>query len=115
MAEVHKRSMNHYVPPHNGTIVQNWSPDHPGLDFACLRGSSVVAAHSGELTHGRSSTMGIYAYVRDGTTRTYYAHLESVATPGWYEQGEQIGTCGNTGSWSTGPHLHFESNEPYTF
>jgi len=107
--------MIEYVPPHQGTIVQNWSPDHPGLDFACLRGTPVVAAHEGQLTHGRNSRMGIYAYVRHGDTRTYYAHLESVAPPGWYEQGEQIGTCGNTGTWSTGPHLHFESNVPYTF
>jgi murein DD-endopeptidase MepM/ murein hydrolase activator NlpD len=107
--------VQHYVPPAQGSIVQNWSPDHPGLDFACLRGSPIVAAHSGELTHGRNSRMGVYAYVTRGNTRTYYAHLQSVQPTGWYEQGEQIGTCGSTGSWSTGPHLHFESNVPYRF
>ena len=107
--------MQHYVPPHQGTIVQNWSPDHPGLDFACLRGSRVVAAHSGRLTSGYNGRMGNYAYVTNGSTRTYYAHLQTVKPTGWYEQGEQIATCGNTGSWSTGPHLHFESNEPYRF
>ena len=115
MAYVCRWIVIEYVPPHQGTIVQNWSPDHPGLDFACLRGSPVVAAHSGELTSGRNGRMGNYAYVSAGTVRTYYAHLESVAPPGWYEQGEQIGKCGSTGSWSTGPHLHFESNVPYRF
>ena len=59
--------------------------------------------------------MGNYAYVTNGTVRTYYAHLQLISPPGWYEQGEQIATCGNTGSWSTGPHLHFESNVPYRF
>ena len=107
--------MQHYVPPHQGTIVQNWSPEHRGLDFACVRGTPVFAAHSGELTYGRNSRMGNYAYVTAGTVRTYYAHLQSVSPPGWYEQGEQIGTCGSTGAWSTGPHLHFESNVPYHF
>jgi murein DD-endopeptidase MepM/ murein hydrolase activator NlpD len=31
---------------------------------------------------------------------------------GNYQRGDQIGTCGNTGIWSSGPHLHFESNRP---
>ena len=107
--------MEYYVPPHQGTIVQNWSEDHQGLDFACRRGTPVVAAHTGELTNGYNSRMGIYAYVSNNGVRTYYAHLQSVYSPGWYEQGEQIGTCGDTGTWSTGPHLHFESNVRYTF
>ena len=107
--------MQHYTPPHNGTIVQEWSPDHPGLDIACLRGSEVVAAHSGELRHGRNGRMGIHAFITRGDTRTYYAHLQSVRPDGWYREGEVIGTCGSTGSWSTGPHLHFESNQPFHF
>ena len=107
--------MQQYVPPHNGVVTQEWSEDHPGIDFACRRGTPVVAAHSGELTYGQNTRMGIYAHVTNGDVRTYYAHLQSVSMPGWYEQGEQIGTCGNTGTWSTGPHLHFESNVIYTF
>lgn len=107
--------MQHYVPPHNGVVTQEWSPEHPGLDFACRTGTSVVAAHSGELTSGYNGRMGNYVYVTNGDVRTYYAHLQTVQPNGWYEQGEQIATCGNTGSWSTGPHLHFESNVPYRF
>ena len=107
--------MNHYTPPYQGVITQGVSPDHPGIDIACRTGAPVVAAHSGELTYGRNSRMGVYAYVTRGNTRTYYAHLQSVQPSGWYEEGQQIGTCGNTGSWSTGPHVHFESNQPYVF
>ena len=107
--------MIQYIPPATGPVVQTWSEEHPGIDIACRRGSSIVAAHSGELTHGRSGRMGIYAHVTDGDTRTYYALLQSVAPPGWYEQGEEIAKCGNTGTWTTGPHLHFESTVPYRF
>ena len=107
--------MQHYVPPHNGVVTQEISEQHPGVDFACRRGTPVVAAHSGELTYGYNSRMGNFAYVTNGDVRTYYAHLERVNPPGWYEQGEVIGKCGNTGAWSYGPHLHFESNVPYRF
>ena len=31
------------------------------------------------------------------------------APAGSYDRGEIIGLCGNTGRWSTGPHLHFEA------
>ena len=107
--------MEHYVLPHHGTIVQEESRVSPRLDFACRRGTPVFAAHSGDLRRGHNGRMGNYAYVSHNGVRTYYAHLQSVYSPGWYEQGEQIGTCGDTGSWSTGPHLHFESNVRYTF
>ena len=107
--------MIQYTPPHQGVVTQEWSQDHPGIDIACRTGTPIVTAHSGELTNGYNPRMGNYAYVSNNGVRTYYAHLQSVSPPGWYEQGEQIGTCGNTGSWSTGPHLHFESNVNYTF
>lgn len=46
---------------------------------------------------------------------TSYSHLEVAYPPGFYEKGDVIGECGNTGTWSTGPHLHFWSNVPYRF
>ena len=38
-----------------------------------------------------------------------YSHLNAGAPAGSYDRGEIIGLCGNTGRWSTGPHLHFEA------
>ena len=43
---------------------------------------------------------------------TSYSHLQSAAGPGSFNRGDVIGSCGNTGIWSSGPHLHFESNRP---
>ena len=35
-----------------------------------------------------------------------FAHLSSVHPLGRYEEGQQIGITGNTGGYTTGPHLH---------
>ena len=45
-----------------------------------------------------------------GNLYTLYAHLDSfdVALGARVEQGDRIGASGNTGSCTTGPHLHFE-------
>ena len=53
--------------------------------------------------------------VGPGGIVTSYSHLHEAYDNDIVKQGDVIGTCGNTGSWSTGPHLHFESNKPFTF
>ena len=74
-----------------------------------------LCIHSGELTSDYNGRMGNIAVVKYNGRTSSYSHLQVVFPPGWYERGEVIGLCGNTGSWSTGPHVHFESDKPYTF
>ena len=101
--------------PSSGAIVQYPSPEHPAYDFACARGESIHAVHSGEGRFEWSSRMGwTFIHTYEGRI-TRYSHLQTVAPPGWYERGDVIGTCGNTGTWQSGVHLHFESNQPYRF
>jgi len=73
----------------------------------------VRAAHDGRGSQERSLTHGI-TFVLNGADglRTSYSHLENASAPGSYRRGDVIGSCGNTGIWSSGPHLHFESNRP---
>ena len=104
-----------YPPPTDGAIIQYPSPEHPAYDFACRTGEPIYAVHSGIVFYDYNSRMGNQAVLIDGDVRSTYSHMETVAPYGWYEQGDVIGTCGNTGSWSLGPHLHFESNYPYRF
>ena len=105
-----------FPPPTDGAIIQWPSWEHPAYDFACRTGEPIYAVHSGVLTYDYNSRMGNIAVVHasDGH-RSTYSHMETVFPTGWYEKGDQIGTCGNTGSWSMGPHVHFESTYVYRF
>lgn len=97
----------------SGVVTQGVEPDHPAIDIACRVGRPVRAAHDGV---GRSRWTGTHGWTfhLDGSGVTSrYSHLSAGAPPGAYQRGEIIGFCGNTGRWSTGPHLHFEV-EPVT-
>ena len=107
--------MYQYTPPHPGVIAQEWSEEHPAVDIACVTGDPVVAAHDGTLNIIWNSRMGNVVVIRSGEQKTTYANLQATAPRGWYQEGQVIGTCGNTGSSSTGPHVHFESTQPYVF
>ena len=107
--------MYQYTPPHPGVVTQEWSEEHQAVDIACVTGDPVVAAHDGMLNYQWSSRLGNVATIRNGDQKTLYAHLQVIGPRGWYNEGEVIGACGSTGSWSTGPHVHFESTQPYSF
>ncbi|MDQ0340000.1 murein DD-endopeptidase MepM/ murein hydrolase activator NlpD [Caldalkalibacillus uzonensis] len=101
-----------YRPPHR--------PNHNGVDMAAPRGTNIVAAEAGIVSHvvsgcreGDSSCGGGFGnYVviaHPNGINTLYAHassiLVSVGDP--VSRGQVIAKVGNTGR-STGPHLHFE-------
>jgi peptidoglycan LD-endopeptidase LytH len=96
-----------------GVITQGVREGHPAIDIACITGTPVRAAHDGHGSVRRSRTHGTTFELRgpDGL-ETSYSHLHTAMPAGSYKRGDQIGTCGNTGIWSSGPHLHFESNRP---
>jgi murein DD-endopeptidase MepM/ murein hydrolase activator NlpD len=54
--------------------------------------------------------MGNVVTVIGTTYVSEYAHLETTTPSLYVVQGEEIGTCGNTGRLTTGPHLHFSVN-----
>lgn len=99
-----------------GPITQEWSPKHPAIDIACVEGASIRAAHSGKAKIHYEWKMGnvLELYGDDGLI-TKYAHLSQTKEEKFYQAGDVIGYCGNTGQWTSGPHLHFESNKPYQF
>lgn len=99
--------------PLAGVITQQVGPRHPAIDISCVVGTPVHAAHAGQAAVHTSGDLGLMVVLTgaDGLTTTY-AHLDSARAPGPVGRGEQIGTCGNTGRLTTGPHLHFGSNRP---
>ena len=96
--------------PINGPLTQSPSPRHPAVDIACSVGAPVVAAHDGAVAVSRSGGMGNVVTVTGTTYVSEYAHLETTTPARYVVQGEEIGTCGNTGRLTTGPHLHFSVN-----
>lgn len=92
---------------------------HRGLDFACPKGTPVVAYRDGIIQMaGEHEALGnrIWLYCdvpkEKKAARVLYAHLAKISvTPGQkVKEGEIIGLSGDTGR-ADGPHLHFEVRE----
>lgn len=85
----------------------------PGVDFNCAVGETVHAAETGIVLVASTNAncgagMNITIRHRDGS-RTIYFHLSQIAVKPLQrvKQGQVIGKTGNTGTQTTGPHLHF--------
>lgn len=102
-----------FVWPTQGTITQNFSWYHPGIDIANRSLPVILAADSGTIIMAGWPDAGGYGnrvMIDHGNGyKTLYAHLSRVfVTQGQtVNRGDQIGQMGNTGR-STGPHTHFE-------
>lgn len=84
---------------------------HNGVDFACPTGTPVYACHDGTIQFsGIDSVRSLTVCIDtpNGLLRTLYCHLsESKVKVGQVvKRGELIALSGNTGSFTTGPHLH---------
>ncbi|THF73915.1 M23 family metallopeptidase [Cohnella fermenti] len=84
---------------------------HSGMDMGAPIGTAVLAAFNGYVEEAsRNEELGYYVILNHGRgIKTLYGHLSGYQV----EQGQQvkqyepIAESGNTGSRSTGPHLHF--------
>lgn len=85
---------------------------HNGIDLRIRCGCKLYAAHSGRVTTAGVDGDGgvcIVIFNNKGKYKTIYYHLKDVAV----NVGDNvcecqfIGTCDNTGKWTTGDHLHF--------
>lgn len=93
---------------------------HNGLDFRARVGTKVYASHSGTITWaGKDSTGGIGVEILsekhgEGFKTIYYHLSETFLQKGdTVIEGESIGLSGNTGKYTTGPHLHFGLKKTY--
>jgi murein DD-endopeptidase MepM/ murein hydrolase activator NlpD len=100
-----------YLPPVEGVITQDPSFYHQAYDFSCIPGDPVRSVRSFKWSH----EMGWTYTVKYEDRVTSYSHLGEVGPKTYVLEGDVIGLCGNTGAYSTGPHVHFESNKPYRF
>lgn len=84
---------------------------HHGMDMHAPEGTGVLAAFHGKVEKAASGDeLGNYVVIDHGCgIKTLYGHLESyqVAEGDQVYQYQYIARSGNTGSRTTGPHLHF--------
>ena len=92
----------------DGVVTQEPHQNHWAVDIACPRGAVVRAVFDGETRVHRDGRLGTQITLVGEHRRALYAHLETAYEPATVKKGDPIGVCGNTGSWSTGRHLHFE-------
>lgn len=88
---------------------------HHGIDFGCPAGTPIFASQSGTVVKSEYIDMyGCYIVIDHGDGyQSMYLHLTSrrVAVGEQVTIGQVIGISGNTGIWTTGPHLHFQVNK----
>ena len=82
---------------------------HMAIDYACPEGTKVLASHSGIVIYEHTDQGGIVARVTGAECYTRYAHLLGywVTNGAQVNASDQIAVSGNTGTATTGPHLHF--------
>lgn len=90
-------------------------PYSTAVDYGCRIGTPTVAAAAGTVLRSTAEGYnggygGVIIISHPNKTQTIYSHLNTVnvSVGQKVEQGQVIGTTGNTGR-STGPHLHFET------
>jgi len=87
---------------------------HNGIDFKARIGARLLAAHDGIVTYANTDSGGgkcviISSTVEGAGYKTIYYHLSEIKVKNGdiVEAGKVIGKTGNTGKYTTGPHLHF--------
>lgn len=85
---------------------------HKGIDFGVSSGTTVYASNDGNVSSRWNSCGGNTMTIRGQGTESLYLHLTSISSAGRYVTKNTItGKSGNTGSCTTGAHLHFEIHQ----
>lgn len=103
-----------FVKPIDGIIGKKFAPDkgHIGMDFSVKEGTPVVASASGTVIFANYTTNNGYVMIiqHKNNYLSMYKHCSALlkTTRNFVIQGESIALSGNTGTNTTGAHLHFE-------
>ncbi|MBX3007408.1 MAG: M23 family metallopeptidase [Melioribacteraceae bacterium] len=103
-----------FIEPTQGVITQSYKPEkgHFGTDYGVKKGSPVFASAGGlVIFSGFTPDFGYTIIIKhDNNYITLYKHCSSLLKKSRdiVYQGELIALSGNSGTNTTGPHLHFE-------
>lgn len=100
-----------WVLPLDSNITQPFGPDHNGIDLHADLNTPIISPANGIVEKVYYADLGGNQLIirHDNGYRTGYAHLtRSLVNEGdRVTQGQQIALSGNSGSATTGAHLHF--------
>jgi hypothetical protein len=85
----------------------SYTAKHRGLDLICPIGTKVFAPIDGTITTSYGSQGGKWMTLT-GSATIKFCHLNKYLKTGKVKEGDIIAETGNTGSLSTGPHVHIE-------
>ncbi len=100
--------------PTEGYMTRGFEPDHNhfGLDIAGKTGNLIIAAADGNIVFSGWTYDDGYIVIVSHTNgfMSFYKHNQSLlkSSGSFVHRGEPIATLGNSGTTSSGPHLHFE-------
>ncbi len=103
-----------FFTPLKGLITNRFNPlqQHFGIDIASARNESVKAAYNGTVIFSEwtAETGHVIAVQHTGNIITVYKHNSVLLRKqgAFVRAGESIAIVGESGEYSTGPHLHFE-------
>ena len=85
---------------------------HYGIDYGTPNGVNITAPMAGTVTKMSDRGGGNVARLKaGGNAAQYFMHMNSVKT-GKVGIGDSVGKSGNTGEWTTGPHVHWQHEDP---
>ena len=86
---------------------------HFGIDWGTPRGVNLTSPVAGKVKYQSDHGGGRVARVDYGKGAMYFLHMNSVKS-GKVAIGESLGRSGNTGAYTTGPHVHVQDENPKT-
>lgn len=85
---------------------------HYGIDYGTPVGVNITSPMAGTVSRMSDRGGGNVARLdAAGKAAQYFMHMNSVKT-GKVGIGDSVGKSGNTGEWTTGPHVHWQHEDP---
>ncbi|MBN2572662.1 MAG: peptidoglycan DD-metalloendopeptidase family protein [Ignavibacteriales bacterium] len=103
-----------FIRPCEGIVIREFSSQigHMGIDFGCKQNTPILASAGGLIIFSDYTVKdgNVIMIEHDNDYLTVYKHLSTLTKKSreYVHQSEVLGFSGNTGTNTTGPHLHFE-------
>jgi len=115
-SSINQKETNQYglffYAPVKGVMSQLMTNTHPAVDLVTKQNEPVKSVLDGRIIFAEYSKTSGYTVIiyHNGQFISIYKHLQSLTKKAGerIKVGEILGIVGNTGTHSTGPHLHFE-------